>query len=114
MRRISSSTVIAVVALSACTAVRGINGRMEQGDETFRGSISGSGYREGSGEMTLVSNHQVTCKGSFVYTSRRRGEGVLNCGDGRSGAFHVWAVNNVGNGVGELNGRRFTFRFDAT
>ena len=103
--------VVVVAVLSACASVRPIAGQMERTDETFTGSISGSGYREGSGELVLVSSRKATCRGTFTYTSRRRGEGVLNCDDGRTGPFHVAGVNESGTGAGELSGQRFTFRF---
>lgn len=100
---------IVVASLTACSTTRPVDGRMEKSDESFRGSITGSGYREGTGELTLLSSHRATCRGSFVYTSRRRGEGTLTCDDGRSGSFHVASIGESGSGVGELAGQRFTF-----
>ncbi len=111
MKRIAPVVVTFAVVLAACAAVRPVDGRMERSDETFTGRITGSGYREGSGDLTLVSSRGTTCRGSFVYTSRRRGEGTLRCDDGRSGPFHVAGVNEEGNGAGDLSGQRFTFRF---
>ncbi len=103
--------LLATLILGACTASRPVIGQMQRSDETFNGVVSGSGYQSGSGDLTLVSNHKTTCKGDFVYTSRRRGEGVLNCDDGRTGPFHIVGAGASGNGYGDLNGQRFTFTF---
>jgi hypothetical protein len=86
---------------------------MERSDETFSGTITGSGYHEGSGELTLVSSRRATCRGSYVYTSRRRGEGILSCDDGRTGSFHLAAVYANGSGTGDLGGQRFNFSFQS-
>jgi hypothetical protein len=113
MRTIFAVATLLVAGLSGCATTRPVTGHMEKSSETFSGSISGSGYREGKGELSLVSSRKATCKGPFVYTSRRRGEGVLNCDDGRSGPFHIAAVNADGSGYGDLAGQRFTFTFQA-
>jgi hypothetical protein len=107
----SMAVVASAVLLSACSASAPVLGRMERSDETFSGHVTGSGYSGGSGELTLVSSRQATCNGHFTYTSRRRGEGVLQCTDGRTGAFHLSGVGASGTGAGELDGRRFTFNF---
>jgi hypothetical protein len=111
MKTIAIIGLCSVALMAGCAASRPVAGQMERSSETFSGSIAGSGYRAGTGQLTLRSSSSATCRGSFVYTSRRRGEGVLNCDDGRSGPFHVAAVNNSGSGFGELNGQRFTFTF---
>ena len=113
MKKTRVFAIAATIALSGCAATRPVTGQMDRSNETFTGSITGSGYREGKGELTLVSSRKATCRGSFVYTTRRRGEGVLNCDDGRSGPVHIAAVNSNGNGYGELAGQRFTFTFQA-
>ena len=110
-------TVVAVIAVSvllaSCAASAPVVGQMQRSDETFSGRITGSGYSGGSGELTLVSNHKAECRGSFTYISRRRGDGVLNCSDGRTGPFHIAAAGATGNGYGDLSGQRFTFSFAA-
>jgi hypothetical protein len=99
--------------LAACSATLPLSGKMERTPETFSGTVSGSGYREGTGQLTLVSSQNTTCGGDFTYTSRRRGEGVLACKDGRTGAFHLSGAGSTGSGTGELNGQRFNFVFGA-
>ena len=103
--------IVASVSLASCTTTLPIVGQMERSPETFDGSVTGSGYSGGSGELTLVSSGRSTCRGNFTYTSRRRGEGVLRCDDGRSGPFHVSGAGSSGSGYGDLSGQRFTFTF---
>lgn len=105
--------LVVSIALASCAASMPVAGQMQRGDETFSGTVTGNGYRSGTGVLTLVSSRKSTCAGNFVYTSRRRGEGVLNCDDGRTGPFHVAAVGATGTGAGELSGQRFTFTFGA-
>lgn len=112
MRR-TGVLLVASVALAACAATAPVVGKMQKTDETFSGQVSGSGYSGGSGELTIVSSRHAECRGTFTYTSRRRGEGVLNCSDGRTGPFHIAAVNGSGTGAGELSGQRFTFSIGA-
>ncbi len=108
-----STLCIALACLVAgCNASIPVNGRMERSDESFQGTIAGSGYRAGTGELVLVSSHKATCRGSFTNISRRHGEGVLNCDDGRTGSFRLAGSGGVGSGTGELAGQRFTFTFD--
>ena len=111
MRAALPLSAVLIGALAACTTTLPLNGRMERTNETFSGTVSGSGYREGTGQLTLVSSQNTSCGGNFTYTSRRRGEGVLACKDGRSGAFHLSGVGSSGTGTGELNGQRFNFVF---
>jgi hypothetical protein len=111
MSKPSLPIVASGVLLASCAASAPVVGQMQKSTETFRGAISGSGYVGGSGELTLSSSRSAECRGRFTYTSRRRGEGVLNCSDGRTGPFHVAAVGEAGNGYGDLNGQRFTFTF---
>lgn len=111
MKTIVKTTTAGVVAalLSACTTSAPLAGRMQRSDETFTGTVTGSGYSGGTGELTIVSNRRATCTGRFTYTSRRRGEGVLNCDDGRSGPFFLSGADATGTGHGDLSGQRFTF-----
>jgi hypothetical protein len=115
MKASSAFAVLALALLSAllsaCAASRPVIGQMERSDETFRGNVSGGGYRSGTGNLTIVSSHNATCRGNFVYTSRRKGQGVLNCDDGRTGPFFMSGFDEVGSGYGDLAGQRFTFTF---
>ena len=112
MKALSTLCIALACLVAACTASIPVNGRMERSDESFQGTIAGSGYRAGTGELVLVSSHKATCRGSFTNISRRRGEGVLGCDDGRTGSFRLAGSGGVGSGTGELAGQRFTFTFD--
>jgi hypothetical protein len=101
----------AVVVLSSCSTGVPVSGQMERTEERFTGTFTGGGYRSGPGELTLVSSRNVTCKGNVVYTSPRRGEGVLNCNDGRTGPVHLSGFDSTGSGFGDLSGQRYTFTF---
>lgn len=112
MDRTVVSMVVGAVLVASCAASAPVVGQMQRSDETFSGSITGSGYSGGTGELTLVSR-KAECHGTFTYITRRRGEGVLNCSDGRTGPFHVAAAGSTGNGYGDLSGQRFTFNIGA-
>lgn len=104
--------ISAVVLLASCSTAHPVAGAMERSNETFSGTIEGAGYREGKGTLVLVSDHKTTCRGDFVYTTRRQGRGVLTCDDGRSGPFQIAAVGSSGSGFGDLSGQRYTFQFN--
>jgi hypothetical protein len=104
----------AVVVLASCSTGAPVSGQMERSDERFTGAFTGGGFRSGPGELILVSSRNVTCKGSVVYTTPRRGEGVLNCNDGRTGPVHLSGFDSAGSGFGDLSGQRFTFTFGRT
>ena len=111
MNRISFVSVFLLFILAGCGGTIPVNGRMERSEETFQGSIAGSGFRGGNGELILISSRKSTCRGTFINTTRHRGEGALNCDDGRTGWFRITGSGGVGNGLGELSGSRFTFTF---
>ena len=112
MNRTVVLLVVGSWMVASCAASAPVVGQMQRGDETFSGTITGSGYSGGTGELTLVSR-KAECRGSFPYITRRRGEGVLNCNDGRTGPFHIAAAGSTGNGYGDLSGQRFTFNIGA-
>ena len=108
---IAIAAVLGAVLLASCSTSLPVVGQMQRSEETFNGAVAVSGYRGGSGELTILSNHSVTCRGGFTYITHRRGEGVLNCDDGRTGPFHLSGVGASGSGYGDLDGQRFTFTF---
>lgn len=111
MKPSSIAVVVACVLVSSCSTSLPVVGQMQRTEETFNGAVAVSGYRGGSGDLVIVSNRHVTCRGAFTYISNRRGEGVLNCDDGRTGPFHLAGVGVSGSGYGDLDGQRFTFRY---
>jgi hypothetical protein len=105
-----SVTLLAAAAhLSGCSITLPVRGQMDNGTETFAGSATG--HMDGAGELQITSAAGLACRGAFVYTTRRTGEGTLNCEDGRSGPFTFVSTGSRGTGSGSLNGRPFTFTF---
>ena len=108
MKKIFSFLAIAAL-LSGCSMTLAVRGQVQNSDEMFTGTATG--YMDGGGNMTLVSSKGAVCKGNFVYVTRRNGEGVFNCDDGRSGPFQFVSTGTRGTGYGDLGGQRFTFTF---
>jgi hypothetical protein len=103
--------VLAAVSalLTGCSMTLPVRGQVQNSDETFTGTATG--YMDGGGNLMIVSNKGATCKGNFVYVSRRDGEGVFTCDDGRTGPFQFVSTGTRGTGYGDLGGQRFTFTF---
>ncbi len=102
--------LLALVLLStACSVTAPVSGRATDGSETFIGSATG--YLDGSGDFLMSSENGISCSGGFVYLSRRDGEGVLTCTDGRSGSFTFVSTGQRGTGRGVLAEKPFIFTF---
>lgn len=97
------------IFLSGCSMTLPVRGQIQNSAETFSGTATG--YMDGGGNMKLVSSKGAVCTGNFVYVSRRNGEGVFSCDDGRSGPFQFVSTGSRGTGYGDLGGQRFTFTF---
>ena len=106
---IKKTIVIAVLSLPACSLTLPVVGQLENGEEKFTGTATG--YLSGSGILKIVSNKGSVCMGNFVYVTRRNGEGVFKCNDGRSGPFSFVSTGQQGTGTGRLGGKLFTFTF---
>ncbi len=101
--------LIACIALSACSMTLPVRGQVQNSTETFSGTATG--YMDGSGDLTIVSNDGAVCTGDFVYVTRRTGEGVFSCEDGRTGPFKFVSTGKSGTGHGSLGVQNFTFTF---
>ena len=97
------------VLASACSMTLPVRGQVQSSNETFTGTATG--YMDGGGTLSIVSSRGTVCKGNFVYVTSRRGEGVFNCDDKRSGPFNFVSTGTRGTGFGDLGGERFTFTF---
>lgn len=95
--------------LTACSMTLPVKGSLQNSDETFTGSATG--YMDGGGDLKVTSSKGAACEGHFVYVSRRNGEGVFHCADGRSGPFQFVSTGTRGTGYGSLGGQNFTFTF---
>lgn len=100
---------LGATALSACSMTLPVKGQVQSSSETFSGTATG--YMDGSGDLTIVSNEGAVCNGDFVYVTRRTGEGVFHCEDGRTGPFKFVSTGRSGTGHGSLGGQSFTFTF---
>lgn len=98
-----------LVILSGCSMTLPVDGQVQNSDERFTGTATG--YLDGAGNLTIVSNNGSSCSGDFVYVTSRKGEGVITCSDGRTGPFEFVSTGRRGTGFGDLNGQRFTFTF---
>jgi hypothetical protein len=96
-------------ALSGCSLTLPVEGLVESTGETFSGKATG--YIDGGGTLNIAGSNGVQCWGNFVYVTKREGEGVFRCSDGRSGPFRFVSTGTRGTGQGDLGGRRFTFTF---
>jgi hypothetical protein len=83
---------------------------MEDGSETFTGSMTG--YMDGTGTMSIVSNKGLSCTGNWSFIVRPTyGRGIFRCSDGTGGPFEFNGNGNHGTGNGRLVDRQFTFTF---
>lgn len=107
-RNVILAMVVCCMA-AGCSMTLPVRGQIQGSDEVFTGTATGR--MDGGGELTIVSNRGATCQGAFVYTTRRNGEGVFSCDDGRTGPFQFVSTGKRGTGYGDLGGQRFTFTF---
>lgn len=101
--------VVSLLMLSGCSMTLPVRASMQGDKEIFTGTATG--YLDGSGNITIESSNGTTCTGNFVYVTRRQGEGVISCDDGRSGPFEFVSTGSRGTGHGELDGEGMTFTF---
>ena len=94
--------------LCGCSLTLPVQGSVQGSDETFVGSATGQ--LDGAGTLEIQSA-KTSCKGLFVYVTRREGKGTFNCADGRTGPFEFVSTGSRGTGSGDLGGKKFTFTF---
>lgn len=104
-----SACLVGTVLLASCSMTLPVRGNVMNSSETFTGTATG--YMDGGGNLTLVTSNGATCTGNFVYVSRRDGDGVFTCDDGRTGPFTFVSTGTRGTGQGELGGERVIFTF---
>jgi hypothetical protein len=109
LRNTTLASAALCLLLTACSMTLPVQGFVQNSDESFSGSATG--YMDGSGHLSIVSSKGTTCSGNFVYVNSRRGEGVFQCSDGRSGPFWFVSTGTRGTGYGTLGGQNFTFTF---
>ena len=111
MLRLTTWLVAAGLTLvgAACSVTGTVDGTMEDGSETFQGTVTG--YMDRSGILQVSSNRGAQCKGTWLFVTDRLGRGTFRCEDGRSGPFEFVSTGSHGTGTGRLADKRFTFTF---
>jgi hypothetical protein len=99
----------AATLLHGCSMTLPVRGQVQNSPETFSGTATG--YMDGSGNLKIVTSRGAVSSGNFVYVTRREGEGVFTCDDGRSGPFKFVSTGTSGTGYGDLGGQRLIFTF---
>lgn len=102
--------LITITGLCGCLTLP-VKGEYKEGGEKFLGSATG--YLNGEGDLSIVSESGAKCEGSFRYINRAvNGDGGFKCSDGRTGDFFFSSNGNEGEGFGKDNeGKLFRFRF---
>ena len=108
-RFIQLAFVILSALLCGCSKTLPLTGVVEGTAETMTGTATG--YMNGSGTLEITTSKGTKCSGNWVFVTKRNGEGVFNCSDGRSGPFRFVSTGDNGTGYGDFAGRRFTFTF---
>ena len=99
--------IIAALLMAGCAGT--VTGKVQGTGESFTGTAVADGKHGGT--VSLRSNTGVTCQGDYLFSEKRKGEGVFNCTDGRSGPFSFVSNGFQGLGHGTLDGQGFTFKF---
>jgi hypothetical protein len=107
--KVAIMLVGALMALCGCSMTLPVEGQSTDGLETFTGKATG--YADGSGSLSLVSNKGLSCSGNFVYVTPRTGSGTFTCSNGQSGPFNFVSTGTRGSGTGKIGDRSFTFAF---
>lgn len=112
MRARRIAAMAALLMLAGCTATSVITGQVQQTGETFTGRAVG--HMDGAGEIGATTSKGVPCQGTFTYVTKRQGQGVFSCADGRSGPFQFVSTGSRGSGQGNFgNGQSFIFTTQA-
>lgn len=101
--------LVAGVSVAGCSLTLPVQGQVRGSGETFTGTATG--YMDGAGNLQITSSNGAVCTGTFVYVTRREGEGVFNCSDGRSGPFTFVSTGKRGSGQGNLGDEDMIFTF---
>ncbi len=110
MRGPTAAVIVTFAALvGGCSMTLAVKGQTQNSAETFTGTATG--YLDGGGTLKIVSSKGAVCEGNFVYVTHRKGEGVFQCDDRRSGPFEFVSTGRRGTGHGDLGGERFIFTF---
>lgn len=101
---------VATLGLSGCLTLP-VKGEYREAGEKFLGSATG--YMNGEGDISIISENGAKCEGNFRYINRGvNGDGGFTCSDGRMGDFFFTSNGHEGEGFGKDNeGKLFRFHF---
>ena len=113
MRKAVVAGIVGVGLLAGCTPPVPIVATIDATDEEFIGSANPM-----AGEITgTVYPSGVTCSGEYETfmawdsSSTYSLNGAIECSDGRKGTWSATGSNNIGRGVGVLDGKRMRISF---
>jgi len=102
-------TIVFVISTFPAHAISlPIQGQVLDSTETFTGMATV--HFSGEGNLTLLTNKGVACKGGFVHVSQQEGNGTVTCEDGRLGSFAFVTAGFSGTGSGIIGTEKFDFR----
>lgn len=106
--------VVALTALAGGCAGVGyrVNGALDDGPETFSGSLTK--YLDRTGGIEIQSTKGLYCNGPITYSDMSRGMGTLKCRDGQVGRFDIEFYGGTGRGSGEIGERKIAFTVSVT
>lgn len=109
MPRINQAFAVGlVIAVAGCAGVGyRVTGAVEEGPETFSGTITR--LLDRSGEMEIQSTKGLWCRGPITYHEKSSGKGTLQCRNGEAGTFTFEVYGGTGRGSGEIAGRKIAF-----
>lgn len=102
-----------VIATAGCAGVGyRVNGALDDGPETFSGSLTK--YLDRTGGIEIQSTKGLYCNGPITYSDMSRGMGTLKCRDGQTGRFNIEFYGGTGRGSGEIGERKIAFTVSVT
>lgn len=100
--------VLSALVVTSCagTGYR-VNGSLDEGPESFSGSLTRLINR--TGEIEIQSTKGLWCNGPITYPDMSHGTGTLKCRNGQVGRFDVEFYSGTGRGSGEIGERKIAF-----
>lgn len=104
----SAITVLLALTVTSCAGVGyRVNGSLDEGPESFSGSLTK--YLDRTGGIEIQSTKGLWCNGSITYSDMSHGMGTLKCRNGQVGRFDIEFYGGTGRGSGEIGERKFAF-----
>ena len=105
--------ILSVFLLTSCVSMN-LEGRFDNGSDSFRGTVSGS--LQNSGGLSFTTESGTLCEGTYQFADgRKTGAGSFTCLDKTTGKFTLTTdggLGTKGRGSGKTNkGDSFSFTF---